>query len=311
MTNETIFLTGHRGMVGSALYERLKLNPNYNILTQTSGALNLTDQQKTYEFFEKNKIDMVIIAAAKVGGIKANMTYPAEFTYINLQIQNNLFEASSKFGVKKMVFLGSSCVYPKECPQPMKEEHLMTGPLELTNEGYALAKIIGLRMAKYYKSQYGLEVICPMPCNLYGKNDSFDPNHSHVLSALIKKFYDAKIDNKESVTVWGTGVARREFMNVSDLVDVIIFLMEDWKGGQYEFINVGTGSDISIKELAELIAKKTGFTGKLEWDTTKPDGMLKKCLDVSKITELGYTPSVSLEQGIEEMIEEYKKLISK
>lgn len=311
MANEKIFLTGHRGMVGSALYERLKSNPNYNILTQTSSELNLTDQQKTYEFFEKNKIDMVIIAAAKVGGIKANMTYPAEFTYINLQIQNNLFEASRNFGVKKVVFLGSSCVYPKECPQPMKEEHLMTGLLEPTNEGYALAKIIGLRMAKYYKSQYGLEVICPMPCNLYGKNDSFDPNHSHVLSALIKKFYDAKIDNKESVTVWGAGVARREFMNVSDAVDAIIFLMEDWKGGQYEFINLGTGSDISIKELAELIAKKTGFTGKLEWDTTKPDGMLKKCLDVSKITELGYTPSVSLEQGIEEMIEEYKKLISK
>ncbi|MCK5218942.1 GDP-L-fucose synthase, partial [bacterium] len=243
--------------------------------------------------------------AARVGGIQANIDHPAEFLYENLAIQNNVIHQSYLSGVKKICFLGSSCIYPKECPQPMKEEYLLTGPLETTNEGYALAKIAGVKMIEFYRKQYGFCGISVMPCNLYGTNDSFDPLHSHVLSALVKKFVDA-VDNKaQSVTMWGTGTARREFMHVDDAAEAILFLMEYYDSPQ--LINIGWGEDISIKELALLIAQKVGFEGELIWDTTKPDGMLRKCMDVSRIKTLGYAPKITLEKGIQKTIEEYRE----
>ena len=244
------------------------------------------------------------MSAAKVGGIQANIDNPATFLLDNLQIQNNIFEASLKNDVEKLVFLGSSCIYPKACPQPMKEEYLLTGKLEPTNEGYAIAKIAGLKLLEGMYKQHGFNSISLMPCNLYGPNDSFDLKHSHVLSALVKRFTDAAENNDESITLWGTGIARREFMHVNDVAEAIVFLMEDYNNP--EFINIGCGYDISIKELAETIAKKTGFTGTINWDDTKPDGMLKKCMDVSRMEALGFKPQISLQQGIEEMIEIYK-----
>ena len=293
-------------MVGSAIFRKLKERGYQNIICRSHYYLDLTRQKDVEDFFDKEQPDYVFLAAARVGGIQANVDHPAEFLYENLAIQNNIIHQSYLHGVKKLCFLGSSCIYPRACPQPMKEEYLLTGPLEPTNEGYALAKIAGIKMIEFYRKQYGFCGISVMPCNLYGTNDSFDPLHSHVLSALVKKFVDA-VDNKaQSVTIWGTGTARREFMHVDDAAEAILFLMEYYDSPQ--LINIGWGEDISIKELALLIVQKAGFEGELIWDTTKPDGMPRKCMDVSRMRTLGYSPVITLEEGIEKTITDYREL---
>jgi GDP-L-fucose synthase len=292
-------------MVGSALVRALTRAGYTNLVTAPRPGVDLRDCEAVRKLFAETRPNVVILAAAKVGGIQANRSRPAEFMYDNLAIQTNVIHESHVAGVRELVFLGSSCVYPRECPQPMKEEYLLTGPLEPTNEGYALAKIAGLRQAQYYQQQYGMRVICPMPSNLYGTNDNFHPENSHVLSALVRKFCDAA-DNKEStVTVWGTGKARREFLHVDDLADALMLLIDRWHSP--EIINVGAGDDVSIRELAELIAGKAGFTGEIVWDASMPDGMPRKLLDISKIAELGFKPRVTLEQGIEQTITEYRE----
>jgi GDP-L-fucose synthase len=268
--------------------------------------LDITQQEQVKAFFDKEKPEYVFLAAARVGGIQANIDHPADFLYENLTIQNNVIHQSYLSGVKKICFLGSSCIYPSKCSQPMKEEYLLTGPLEPTNEGYALAKIAGLKMLEFYRKQYGFCGISVMPCNLYGTNNSFDPLNSHVLSALVKKLVDA-VDNKaQSITIWGTGAARREFMHVDDAAEAILFLMEHYDSPQ--LINIGWGEDVSIKELALMIAQKAGFEGELIWDITKPDGMLRKCMDVSRIRTLGHTPEITLKNGIQKTIEEYREV---
>jgi GDP-L-fucose synthase len=301
-----IYIAGHGGMVGSATVRLLQKNNFSNLVYKTSKELNLTNQAAVHAFFEQEKPEIVILAAAKVGGIQANIDNPATFLIDNLQIQNNICEAALKNNTEKLVFLGSSCIYPKECPQPMKEDYLLTGKLEPTNEGYAIAKIAGIKLLEGYYKQYGFNSISLMPCNLYGPNDSFDLKHSHVLSALVKRFTDAA-DNKDAdITLWGTGIARREFLHVDDVARAILFMMENYNSNQ--FINIGCGTDVSIKELAETIAQKTGFKGTINWDSSKPDGMLRKCMDVSRMKALGFEPSISLQQGIEEMIQIYKNL---
>jgi GDP-L-fucose synthase len=301
-----IFIAGSRGMVGSSI-KRLLENQGYkNIITASKGELDLRGQVAVKDFLSKTKPEYVILAAAKVGGINANIENPAIFLYDNLCIQNNVIHYSYETGVKKLIFLGSSCIYPKECPQPMKEEYLLTGKLEPTNEGYALAKIAGLKMCEGYFKQYNFKSISLMPCNLYGPNDSFDLQHSHVLSALVKRFTDAKDQNLPEITLWGTGIAKREFMHVNDLAEATLFMIENYDS--IDFINIGWGEDISIKDLAELIASKVGYKGQLIWDSTKPNGMLRKCMDVSQMKALGYSPKISLEQGLDEMIAIYNSL---
>ena len=302
---DKIYVAGHNGMVGSAIVRLLRKRGFDNLILRSSNELDLRDSLAVETFFKGEKPEMVILAAARVGGIQANIDHPAEFLYENLAIQNNVIHQSYLHGVKKLCFLGSSCIYPRECPQPMKEEYLLTGPLEPTNEGYALAKIAGVKMIEFYRKQYGFCGISVMPCNLYGTNDSFDPLHSHVLSALVKKIVDAVDSGTQSVAIWGTGKARREFMHVDDAAEAILFLMEHYDSPQ--LINIGWGEDISIKELALLIAQKAGFEGELIWDTTKPDGMLRKCMDVSQIKTLGYAPKITLEKGTQKTIEEYRK----
>ncbi len=302
--NSKIYIAGHTGMVGSSLVRKFRSEGFNNLITITEEELDLCNSEAVDSFFKKEQPDYVILAAAKVGGIEANRKNPLGFLRINLMIQDNVFASAFKCKVKKIMFLGSSCIYPKECPQPIKEEYFMTGPLEPTNEGYALAKIVGFKTAQYYFEQHGLISVCPMPCNLYGTNDSFDPIHSHVLSALVRKFSDAVEENLSEITMWGSGIARREFLHVNDLARAAFLLLN--KMETPEIINVGSGKDISIKELAELIAKKTGFTGKILWDTTKPDGMLRKCLEVSKIKKLGFEPEISLSEGIDGVMKEYK-----
>ncbi len=306
---DKIFVAGHKGMFGSAIVRVLKKNGFENLILKTRKELDLLDQKKVESFFQKEKPSYVFLAAAKVGGIQANISSPTEFLLENLIIQNNVIYSAFKFGVKKLCFLGSSCVYPRECPQPMKEEYLMTGPLEPTNEGYALAKIAGLKLCQYLEKQYGFNSICPMPCNLYGTNDSFDPQNSHVLSAVVKKFIDAKDENRKEIVMWGTGKARRELMHVDDAAEAVFFLMQ--KHNSSSIINVGWGEDFSIKELAEKVAMKTGFKGKIVWDTTKPDGMPRKCLDTTKINKMGFFPKINLDQGIEMTIQEYQKIKNK
>jgi GDP-L-fucose synthase len=301
-----VFVAGSNGMVGSATVRLLSTNPKYEIIVRNRKELDLLDSFAVNNFFASEKIDIVILAAAKVGGIQANMANPGQFLYENLQIQNNVIHHAYLNSVKKLVFLGSSCIYPKECPQPMKEEYMLTGKLEPTNEGYAIAKIAGLKLCENYKKQYGFDSISIMPCNLYGPNDSFDLQHSHVLSALVKRFSDAVTNGLDEITLWGTGIARREFMHVDDLAKALLFLMENYHDA--EMINVGTGTDISIKELSILIADKVGFKGTISWDTSKPDGMLKKCMDVSKLNELGFKPEISLSMGIDQMINIYKTI---
>lgn len=302
-TESKIFIAGHLGMVGSAIERLLRGQGYHNLLIASRVMLDLRDQLAVNRFLADNRPNCVILAAAKVGGIQANMRHPAAFLYENLQIQNNVIHGSVLNGVKQFVFLGSSCIYPKECPQPMKEEYLLTGPLEPTNEGYALAKIAGLKLVQMHQQQ-GLKSINLMPCNLYGPNDSFDLENSHVLSALIRKFVDAVEESKQELTLWGTGRARREFMHVDDLARAVYHFLIT--ADQIEILNVGWGADISVKELAFLIADKTGYTGKISWDEGKPDGMLKKCMDVSQMKILGFTPTIDLETGITQMISLYK-----
>ena len=301
-----IYIAGHNGMVGSSIVRALSKKGYVNLATASSRELDLRDQQRTTNFFAKERPDYVILAAARVGGIRANIKYPGDFIYDNLAIQNNVINASKSFDVKKVVFLGSSCIYPKECAQPMKEEYLLSGPLEPTNEGYALAKIAGIIMLNSYKKQYGLNSISIIPPNLYGPNDSFDLEHCHVLSALVKRFSDALSNNDKEITLWGTGIARREFMHVDDLAKAVVYLLE--KKAEKELINIGWGKDISIKELAEIIAKKTGFKGKIQWDSGKPNGMLKKCMNIDRMNELNIIPKIKLNDGIDEMIKIYKAL---
>jgi GDP-L-fucose synthase len=304
--DKKIFVTGHNGMVGSATLRLMQQQGFTNLLTASSKELDLTNQLAVERFFGKEKPEVVLLCAAKVGGIQANIDNPATFLLDNLQIQNNVIASSLKYGTSKFVFLGSSCIYPRECPQPMKEDYMLTGKLEPTNEGYAIAKIAGIKLLEGMKKQYGFNSISLMPCNLYGPNDSFDLKHSHVLSALVKRFVDAQAANDPSITLWGTGIARREFMHVDDMARALLFMLENYDDPQ--FINIGTGVDISIKELAEMIAGLTGFSGKILWDNTKPDGMLKKCMDVTRMERLGFKSEISLQTGTEQMIAIYKGL---
>lgn len=304
-----IYIAGHSGMVGSAIVRTLNSKGYKNLITISRSLLDLCNQQQVENFFQETYPEYVFLAAAKVGGIQANRSYPGNFLYENLMIQCNIIKACVENKVKRLVLLGSSCIYPRESPQPILEDCLLTGPLEPTNEGYALAKIAGLKLAQFYQQQYGLQCINPMPCNLYGTGDSFDLQNSHVLSALVRKFSDAVEENKGSVTLWGSGRARREFMHVDDLAKSLLFLMDHWFSS--DIINIGWGIDISISELASLIAKKVGYYGAIVWDTSIPDGMPRKCLDISKLRALGYTPEIPLDLGIDRVIVEYRALKSK
>lgn len=289
-------------MVGSAIYRNLQGKGFNNIIVRTSAELDLRHQAAVDAFFEKERPEFVFLGAAKVGGIVANNTYRGEFIYENLMIQNNVVHAAWKNGVKKLLFLGSSCIYPKMCPQPIKEEYLLSGYLESTNEPYAIAKIAGLKLCESYRKQYGVDMISAMPTNLYGPNDNYDLNNSHVLPALIRKFYEAKQAGKASVEIWGTGSPKREFLHVDDLADACVFLMENYSGEQH--VNVGTGEDISIKELATLVKELVGFQGELVFNTEKPDGTPRKLLDVSKLNALGWKHRIDLRSGIESVMAE-------
>lgn len=300
-----IYVAGHRGLVGSAIVRNLREKGYENIIGRTHGELDLKDQNSVREFFKEEKPEYVFLAAAKVGGINANNTYPADFIYENLQIQNNVIKASFDFKVKKLLFLGSSCIYPKMCPQPIKEEYLLSGYLEPTNEAYALAKISGLKMCQFFKKQYGVNFISCMPTNLYGPNDNFDLNSSHVMPALIRKFHEAKVNNESFVEVWGTGTPLREFLHVDDMADGCVFLMENYDGQQH--VNIGTGKEISIRELAEIIKKTVDFKGELKFDKDKPDGTPRKLLDVSKLEGLGWKHKIDLVSGIKSAYEWYKE----
>lgn len=300
---DKIYVAGHQGLAGSAIMRALARRGFSNIVTRSRAELDLRDQAATARFFAEVRPDVVFLAAAKVGGIKANISAPADFLEDNLRIQCNTVSESAKHGVKRFIYLGSSCIYPRECPQPMREEHLLTGPLEPTNEGYALAKIAGLRLVRYYHEQHGLDGLCPMPCNIYGPGDHFDLERSHVMSALVKRFVDARASGAPSVTLWGNGTSRREFLHSDDLAEALFVLLEKWPS--VDIINVGSGVDHSIKELAEITAGLVGYQGRIEWDPTKPNGMPRKCLDVSKLRALGFSPRIVLEEGIAQLIGEY------
>jgi GDP-L-fucose synthase len=294
--NAKIYVAGHRGLVGSAIVRALKAQGYENIITKTHKELDLIDQKAVAEFFQKEKPDYVFQAAAKVGGILANSRYKAEFIYQNLQIQNNIIHNSYLNGVKKLLFLGSSCIYPKLCPQPIKEEYLLSGYLEETNDAYAIAKITGLMMCRSYNAQYGTNYISAMPTNLYGINDNFNPETSHVLPALIRKFHEAKVNKSPTVTVWGTGKVLREFLFVDDLADALVFMMNNYTDNIHA--NVGTGEDISIAQLADIVKKVIGYEGEIVYDSSKPDGTPRKLLDMSKLHGMGWKAKTSLEDGI-------------
>ena len=294
--NAKIYIAGHRGMVGSAIHRKLTAEGYNNLVTRTSSELDLREQSSVREFFEKEKPEYVFLAAAKVGGIMANNIYRGDFLYENLQIQNNVIDAAYRNDVKKLMFLGSSCIYPKLAPQPLQEESLLTGLLEPTNEPYAIAKIAGIKMCEAYRSQFGCDFISVMPTNLYGPNDNYDLNKSHVLPAMIRKFHEAKEENKPTVELWGTGSPLREFLHADDLADACYFLMENYSGA--EFLNIGVGHDVTIKELAELIQKIVGYQGEIHWNTDKPDGTPRKLMDVSKLHNLGWKHRIELEEGI-------------
>jgi GDP-L-fucose synthase len=300
--SDKIFIVGPRGLVGSALVSYLTKDGYTNLLTPYHAELELMDTPAVSSYFERNRPDYVFLAAAKVGGILANSTYPADFIYQNLMIQSNIIHQSYVHKVKKLLFLGSSCIYPKHCPQPIKEDYFMTGPLEPTNEPYAVAKIAGIEMCWAYNRQYGTEFIPVMPTNLYGPNDNFDLETSHVLPALISKFHEAKLRRQPFVTVWGTGTPKREFLHVDDMADACVFIMQKefvTEGDNQNLLfNIGTGEDISIKELAELIKRITGFDGNIIFDPSKPDGTPRKVLDVSRMNEMGWRARISLENGI-------------
>lgn len=296
-----IYVAGSNGMVGSAIVRTLKANGYSNIVVKSSKELDLKNQKAVFDFFSQEQPEYVFLAAAKVGGIHANNTYPATFIYDNIMIQSNVIQAAYEFNVKKLLFLGSSCIYPKFAPQPIKEEYLLTGSLEPTNEAYAIAKIAGLKMCQFYKQQYGCNFISAMPTNLYGINDNFNLQNSHVLPALLRKFIEAKQNNSSEVVVWGSGTPMREFLFVDDLAEACVFLMQNYNDA--ETVNIGTGEDVTIKELAETIKKTVGFEGELVFDATKPDGTPRKLLDVSKINNLGWKHKVNLQQGIEKTLD--------
>ena len=298
-----IYIAGHRGMVGSAIQRRLQAAGFTNFVTRTSAQLDLRNQQAVADFFAAEKPDYVFLAAAKVGGIHANNTFRGEFLYDNLMIQNNVIHQSYVNGVKKLLFLGSSCIYPKLAPQPLKEEYLLTGELEPTNEPYAIAKIAGIKLCDAYRSQYGCNFISVMPTNLYGPNDNYDLNNSHVLPALIRKFHEARLASAPSVTMWGTGTPRREFLHADDLADACYYLMENYN--EPGLVNIGVGDDIPIKELALLIKKVVGYEGEIEHDLTKPDGTPRKLMDVSKLHSMGWKHKIALEEGLRQVYAEY------
>ena len=301
--NSKIYVAGHNGMVGSAIIRSLRDKGYQNLIYKTSKELNLMRQQDVEDFFEKEKPQYVFLAAAKVGGIHANNTYPAEFIYNNVMIESNIIHSAYKYKVKKLLFLGSSCIYPKFAEQPIKEEYLLTGPLEPTNEAYAIAKITGIELCKFYRRQYGVDFISAMPTNLYGINDNFDLNKSHVLPALIRKIHEAKIANQKEVVMWGTGKPKREFLYVDDLADACLYLMQHYSDELH--VNVGTGEDIEIRELAYLIKDIIGYKGNIISDLSKPDGTQRKLLDVSKLHQLGWKHQVKLEEGIRNVYEWY------
>jgi GDP-L-fucose synthase len=303
--NSRIYIAGHRGMVGSAILRKLQHAGYDNFVLRTSSELDLRNQSAVESFFEREQPEYVFLAAAKVGGILANNTFRGEFLYDNLMIQNNIIHASWQQGVKKLMFLGSSCIYPKLAPQPLKEDYLLTGPLEPTNEPYAIAKIAGIKLCDAYRSQYGCNFVSVMPTNLYGPNDNYDLNNSHVLPALIRKFHEAKIAGAPTVTLWGTGKPLREFLHVDDLADACVFLMHGYNAEG--LVNIGTGEDIEIGELARLVSRIVGYEGEIVHDLSKPDGTPRKLMDVSKLHGLGWRHSIDLESGIKSVYEEYKK----
>ncbi|MFA5004395.1 MAG: GDP-L-fucose synthase [Candidatus Saccharimonadales bacterium] len=291
-----IYVAGHKGLVGSAIVRRLQDEGYTSLLLRTRNELDLMNQAAVHNFFMTEKPEYVVDSAAKVGGIKANMAYPAEFLYENLQIQNNLIWSAKDAGVKKFLFLGSSCIYPRECPQPMKEEYFMNGKPEPTNEAYAYAKISGMKMCEYIYDEFGMNFTSCMPTNIYGENDNFDPETSHVIPSLLRRMHEAKVGNVPEVIIWGTGVSRREFLHVDDLANAVVWLLNNYDKKQ--FLNIGTGEDISIKELAEYIQKLVGYEGRLVFDSSKPDGMPKKLLDVSKLHEAGWHHKIGFEEGL-------------
>lgn len=304
-TQDKIFVAGHRGMVGSAIVRKLNQKGFANIITRSSKELDLTNQLLVNEFFETEKPQFIFLAAAKVGGIHANNTYRADFLYQNLMMESNVIHAAYINNVEKLFFLGSSCIYPKAAPQPLKEEYLLTGPLEQTNEPYAIAKIAGIKLCESYRRQYNCNFISAMPTNLYGPNDNYDLNNSHVLPALIRKFHTAKVESKDEVVVWGTGTPLREFLHVDDLAEACFYLMQNYN--EEQLVNVGSGVDISIKDLALLVKKIVGFTGNLIFDETKPDGTYRKLMDVSKLEKLGWKYTIELEKGIEMVYQDVLK----
>lgn len=303
-----IYIAGHRGLVGSAIDRMLTKKGYSNIIRKTHSELDLRDRKKVFEFFEKEKPEWVFLSAAKVGGIYANNTYPVDFLLYNLQIQNNIIEASYTYGVEKLMFLGSSCIYPKECPQPIKEEYLLSGYLESTNQPYALAKITGIELCESYNRQYNTNYIAVMPCNLYGINDNYHAENAHVIPMLIRRFHEAKINNLKETVIWGSGTPLREFMCSDDLAEACIYLMENKDAKDIgKFINIGSGKEVTIKELAELIKKVVGFTGEIKLDSSKPDGTMRKLLDVSKINALGWKYKTELEDGLKIAYEDFLK----
>lgn len=303
--NSKIYVAGHGGLVGSSVVRTLEKRRYSNLVLHTREELDLFNQKAVEDFFKAEKPEYVVLAAARAGGIKASMTYPTEFLFENLAIQNNVIWQAHLSGVKKLLFLSSSCVYPRECPQPMREEYLLTGPLEPTNEGYAIAKIAGMKLCEYIFDQYHQTFISCMPCNIYGEGDYFDTERGHVIGSLLLRIHKAKMDNDSEVLIWGTGKARREFLFADDLAEAVVFLLENYD--KKEFLNVGTETDVTIRDLAELIQKIVGFEGKLAFDTTKPDGMPQKLLDVSRLNALGWKHSVSLEDGLRRSYYAYLK----
>lgn len=298
MMNKTdkIYVAGHRGLVGSAIVRNLKSKGYENVIGRTHKELDLTSQAMVRDFFEKEKPDIVVLAAAKVGGINANNTTPADFAYENLQIQCNVIGCCHKYKVKKLLFLGSTCIYPRMAPQPIPEDALLTGPLEETNEAYAIAKIAGLEMCKFYKRQYGDDFISCMPTNLYGPYDNYDLDGSHVMPAMIRKFHEAKVNNMPTVELWGTGTPLREFLYVDDMADACVFLLENYEGEQH--VNIGTGKEVTIKELAETVQKVVGYVGEIVWNKDMPDGTPRKLTNVDKLHSLGWTHKIELEEGV-------------
>jgi GDP-L-fucose synthase len=303
-----IYVAGHLGLVGSAVVRALRARGYKNLLLVAHRELDLTDQRSVSDFFQRERPHAVIMAAARVGGINANNTRPAEFIHDNMVIQDNVIDSAYRAGTEKFVFLGSSCIYPKLAPQPIKEEYLLTGALEPTNEWYAIAKIAGLKMCQAYRRQYGFNAISVMPTNLYGPGDNFDLQNSHVLPALIRRFHEAGLRNEPTISIWGTGTPRREFLHVDDLADAVIYLMTSYDNEQV--INVGWGVDVTIRELAEMIAKTSGFQGRLIFDSTKPDGTPQKLLDTSRLSALGWRPKITLQAGIEQTYEWFKRHVS-